>query len=42
MANPGHICPDCIRHELSRASDVGCVSVDLHPYDVVLEIKVGV
>ena len=26
----------------SRASDIGCLSVDLHPYDVVLVIKVGV
>ena len=26
----------------SRASDIGCLSVDLHPYDVVLVFKVGV
>ena len=26
----------------SRASGTGCLSVDLHPYDVVLVIKVGV
>ena len=26
----------------SRASDIGCLSVDLHPYDVVRVFKVGV
>ena len=44
MVKPGHFCPERIRHKFlfSRALSTGRLSVDLHPYDVVLEIEVGV
>ena len=34
--------PNVLGKNFSRALGIGRLSVDLHPYDVVLEIEVGV